>query len=285
MTATARPQARAVDRHAFLAFGGGRCEILACGAPPDAVSAAVADVYAFEERLSRFLPGSELSRLNARAGERVAVSPLLATLLEAAVEAHALTGGLVNIAILPQLLAAGYDASIEVVRRRERPAPAAEPLRPRPLPDALELGDGWARLRPGCALDLGGVAKGWLADRLAERLEDAVVNLGGDLRARGGGPDGEGWSVELCDGSRLRARNAGVATSGAGGRRWPGGHHLVDPRTGAPATSGILAASVVAADALAAEALAKSVAILGALAGPAFAVERGAAHVAVLPAH
>ncbi|HEY0408997.1 MAG TPA: FAD:protein FMN transferase, partial [Candidatus Dormibacteraeota bacterium] len=167
--------------HRFTAFGGARCEVLARGCTDADLSAAVAEVYAFEARLTRFDPGSELSRLNAAAGTRTAVSPLLQELLRATLDAFELSDGAVNAAVLPALLAAGYDRA---------------------------------------AVDLGGVGKGWLADRLAERLEDAAVNLGGDLRALGPGPDGDGWTVGLCDGSAVRVVDAGIATSGPAGRRW-----------------------------------------------------------------
>lgn len=274
-----------LDRHVFSAFGGSRCEVMAVDVSLEAVSCAVADVYAFEMRLSRFRPDSELSMLNARAGRRVDVSPLLRALLVAARDAAALTDGLVNAAVLPHLVAAGYDVTIEEMRRRDAVG-AAHPARGSagaapPLEEALEVGRGWARVRRGCAIDLGGIGKGWLADQLAERLENAVVNLGGDLRALGRGPDGPGWPVELCDGSLLYASDAGVATSGVSGRRWTGGHHLVDPRTGRPAETDVAAVSVVAADAVRAEALAKAAAILGARDGAAFALSRGAARVAL----
>src|SRR5207302_11099908 len=121
-----------------------------------------------------------------------------------------------------------------------------DPVAVPPRDDVLDVGEGWARLRPGAAVDLGGVGKGWLADRLAERLENAVVNLGGDLRALGAGPGGEGWTTGLCDGSAVRVTDAGIATSGRAGRRWAGGHHLVDPRTGRPAPGGPEAVRVAA---------------------------------------
>jgi len=271
----------ALDVHRFSAFGGASCEVLAVGAGADEVSAAVAEVYAFEAALSRFRPDSELSRLNAAAGHRVVVSPLLRALLTCALDAFALSDGLVNAAVLPALRAAGYDQTIERVRRRlAAPAPVHAPAVPA-LDAVLEVGDGWARLAPGTALDLGGVGKGWLADALGERFANAAVNLGGDLRARGDGPEGAGWTIGLCDGSTVAVRDAGVATSGVGGRRWAGGHHLVDPRSGRPAHTDLAAVSVVAADALRAEILAKGTALLGRVDGSAWACARGALRVAV----
>jgi thiamine biosynthesis lipoprotein len=262
---------------------------VAAGADLEVVSQAIADVYAFEARLTRFDAQSELSRFNASAGRTVAVSPLLEALLRASLIAAERTGGLVNAAVLPALLAAGYDETIERVRARgahrdgavgNQVLPAPPP--PRPLAELLELGSGWARLRPGAAVDLGGVGKGWLADRLAERFENAVVNLGGDVRALGDGPDGSGWTIGLCDGYCVRVRDAGVATSGIAGRHWRGGHHLVDPRTGLPAATDVAAVSVVAGDAVTAEVLAKGAAILGSELGPSWACARGAATIRVV---
>lgn len=271
-----------LDTRHFTAFGGARCSIHACGASLDEVSACLAEVYAFEARLTRFKPESELSRFNAAAGTRVAVSPLVEELLRTTLHAYALTDGLVNAAILPALVAAGYDRSIEQVQRRDAagsapvvhsPAPPAPPL-----PEVLHVGRGWARLAPGCAVDLGGVGKGWLADRLAERLDNAAVNLGGDVATSGDGPDGGGWSVGLCDGWAVALRGGGAATSGTTRRRWNGGHHLVDPRTGAPATSDVSEASVVAADCATAEALSKAAVLLGSAGAPQWLRARGAWH-------
>jgi thiamine biosynthesis lipoprotein len=265
--------------HRFSAFGGARCELMVVGGSDADLSAAVAEVYAFETRLTRFDGRSELSLLNAAAGARTAVSPLLEELLRAALEAFGLSDGAVNAAVLPALVAAGYDRTIAAVRRRPvQGAPSAAVPVP-PLDEVLEVGVGWARLRPGAAVDLGGVGKGWLADRLAERLENAVVNLGGDLRALGAGPQGEGWTVGLCDGSAVRVHDAGIATSGSAGRRWAQGHHLVDPRTGRPAAGALDAVSVVAACALRAEVLAKLVAIRGLAEGIPLATARGAERI------
>jgi thiamine biosynthesis lipoprotein len=266
-----------VDVHHFTAFGGARCSIHAVDATPDELSACVAEVYAFEQRLTRFRPDSELSRFNAAAGHRVAASPLLAELLQTALDAWLLTDGLVNAAVLPALMAAGYDRSIEQVRRRA--AATAAPTHPAqpapPLPDVLQVGNDWARLAPGCAVDLGGIGKGWLADRLCERLENAAVNLGGDVATAGDGPDDQGWSVGLCDGWAIALRRGGVATSGTEARRWANGHHLIDPRTGRPADTDLCAVSVVAADTATAEALSKAAVLLGSARAGAWLHERG----------
>jgi len=272
-----------LNAHRFRAFGGAVCEVLAAGCDLDEVSAAVADVYAFEARLTRFDQRSELSQFNAAAGETVAVSPLLEALLRAALDAHALTGGLVNAAVLHAVAAAGYDVTIERVRARgAMTSPAADAAPLPPLPELLEVRPGGARIAPGWGIDLGGVAKGWLADRLCERLGDAAVNLGGDLRAIGDGPEGDGWTVALCDGSTVVVHDAGVATSGTTSRRWPGGHHLIDPRTGRCAPTSVAAVTVVAATAFDAECLAKGALLAGAADARSWAQAHGAERVAML---
>jgi thiamine biosynthesis lipoprotein len=274
-----------LESHRFTAFGGAACEVHACYCGPDEISATVAEVYAFEAQLTRFSPASELSRFNRAAGSRVDVSALLEVLLRATLDAYWLSDGLVNAAVPPALVAAGYDRTIEAVRRRQHVLPAAptsNDIAVPPLPEVLCIGRGWARLAPGCAVDLGGVGKGWLADRLAERLGDAAVNLGGDVRALGQGPDGDGWCVGLCDGAAVMVRDAGIATSGVSGRNWPGGHHLVDPRSGRPAQTDVSAMTVVAADALRAETLAKAGVLTGGEAASRFVLDRGASRAVVV---
>jgi thiamine biosynthesis lipoprotein len=274
--------ARPLIRHAFTAFGGAACEVLAGDGTESDVSDLVAEVYAFETQMTRFRPESELSRFNAQAGDRVPVTPLLESLLGACLDAFTLSEGLVNAAVHDAVVRAGYDRSIELVGRDPMPSTAATAIPVAPLPEVLDVADGWARLRSGWAIDLGGVGKGWLADRLCERFDNACVNLGGDLRARGHGPTGEGWSVGLCDGSTVLVRDGAVATSGTTGRRWKGGPHLIDPRTGRPADSDALAVSVAARDCVSAEVLAKAAVILGSAIAGRWLRGHGAVHHAAI---
>lgn len=196
MSGRTRTDISQVSSRVFTAFGGARCEIIACNATEADVSAVVADAYAFERRLTRFDAASELSRFNAVAGVRVSVSPLLGEMLRACLDAYALSDGLVNAACLPALIDAGYDRSITEIWRhpstivhRARRVPA--------LPQVLEVGQGWAQVAAGCAIDLGGVGKGWLADCLCERFDNAAINLGGDVRTRGPGPQCAGWAARV----------------------------------------------------------------------------------------
>jgi FAD:protein FMN transferase len=245
---------------------GSDCHVLAVGLPAARLRWAEGWVLSMHRRLSRFLPDSELSRLNAATGRWSQVSSELELLLRAALEAHASSGGLVHAGVLGSVLATGYTRSLV-----EGPTPPREPPPPPPaLPDMLQVARGHARLRWGTGVDLGGLAKGWLADRLSGELgRNCLVNLGGDLFARGAGPDGRGWPVGLA-GATLMLSEQGAATSGTWRRRWraPGRggrlvHHLIDPRSGRPAGSDLTEVSVVSESATAAEVHAKAALLLG----------------------
>lgn len=257
---TARP-GKALPRVRRFQALGGECEVYAPGATEAALDDAVAWVRERHARFTRFEATSELARLNAAAGTWVGVSGELEALLRLALDAHERSGGLVHAGVLAALEAAGYTRTFADGPTR----PALElPVPLPPLPRLLEVAPGRARLAAGAGLDLGGLAKGWLADRCCERLgPNALVNLGGDLRARGPGPDGEGWPVGLADRTVL-LDDMGAATSGTTRRRWGDGlHHLIDPRTGRPAAGDLEEVSVLARTATDAEILAKTALLLG----------------------
>jgi FAD:protein FMN transferase len=238
--------------------------LVCAGRPLTPFADVVTELDDLGRRFSRFDPDSELSRFNASSGRWHDVSHRLHRLLRAALEAASASGGLFNVAVLAALARAGYETSWPVPTLPSTPT-LGEPVVP--LPEAIELRPGQARLRPGTAVDLGGLAKGLWADELVDHLgSNAVVSLGGDLACRGGSPetDGEGWPVEVTGGQRFLVRNAGVATSGVGRRTWgPGRHHLIDPRTGLPSASDVRTASVLAPSAADAEWMATSVVIGG----------------------
>ncbi len=230
--------------------------------PEDEKSAesAIADCLIWLEEigrsLTRFDPASELSQLNQAAGSWFAVSELLYTVVEQSVAAAEATNGLFHPATLPALEAAGYDRDYDEIAQREIGKRAAQP----PLIDwreiALDPVRRRVRLPVGARLDLGGIVKGWAADVALERFfpgfENVLINISGDMRARGGAQPGELWALGIGDphapsDGEDEARNVavvtlgqgGTATSGATERWWYAGgvpqHHVIDPRTGAPA--------------------------------------------------
>ncbi|HVA25276.1 MAG TPA: FAD:protein FMN transferase [Chloroflexota bacterium] len=241
-----------------------------------ALAAAEALVRSYEDRFSRFLPGSELSLLNTSAGRWSTISSDMSEVLALALEMASETGGLFDPGVLPQLEWAGYDRSFEAVLA-DRPAPAAA-LLVGPGIGAVELdGPSRVRLPAGCRLDFGGIVKGWAADRVADLLADlgaTLVDLGGDIAVRGSLPEGSPWriGVEPPDApgefmAILEVAHGGVATSGTNRRRWHRGgapmHHIIDPRTGQSACSDLSQAVALAPNAARADIWAKTAVILG----------------------
>ena len=235
----------------------------------EALASVERTVAAFDKACSRFRDDSELEALNAAAGERVAVGPLLFEAVGAALRTARLTDGDVDPTVGRALIALGYDRDFTAL-----PAVARNNRSRRPA--LLEI-PGWRTVRlddearaiqlpGGVKLDLGATAKALAADRAVEEAATAcecevLVSLGGDF-ATAGAPAG-GWRVRVTDDHRSGAdapgqwislRSGGLATSSVAARSWqmPWGpaHHLVDPATGTPAGGPWRTATVAAASCL-----------------------------------
>jgi thiamine biosynthesis lipoprotein len=273
-------------------------EVLAVGADATAMTElgerAANALEAREARWSRFRPTSELCRLNDAGGAPVMVSSDTFTLIARAVEAWRATGGRYDPTVLAALEAAGYDRDFDAVARTGAPVPERAP--DVPGCEGVELDElvSAVRLPPGIALDLGGIGKGFAADAVSTELLDAgvrgvrgvLVNLGGDLRARGEAPPPHGWVVAVDDPlatartGLLALGEGAVATSTRTRRMWTRGdrtlHHLIDPRSGQPARSGLASVTVVAAEAWRAEVLAKAAFVAGVDDGARLVTDAGA---------
>ncbi|MGE3856180.1 MAG: FAD:protein FMN transferase [Dehalococcoidia bacterium] len=218
-----------------------------------------ATVHEAERRYSRFRPDSLLSRLNR---ERRMQDAGLADLVTRALEVGVATGGAFDPRVGSALTAAGYDRTFEVLRAR-----GGAPLAFAPPVAGLhvEVKRGIVRLTGTGTLDLGGIAKGWTVDRVAEQLEaagctDYLVDGGGDIRVAGRDERGEPWVVGAGDGLAVSLESGAVCTSSTRRRRWPArgedAHHIIDPERGAPSRHAVMDAVVVAVDAATADALA-----------------------------
>lgn len=262
-----------------------------------------------ETRFSRFLPDSELSKLNRSGGRPFLASTAMMELLQLAEQYNQRTGGVFSPLVLHALEQAGYDRSFDTLATmnhlgasegiarvpKQRGATlggaSAEGIaggQPPALASQMRLDAsmGAVTLAQGVGVDLGGLAKGWAAERLAAWLtrhwgsRHGLVNAGGDVRVWGGIRPGEPWHVAVADPWRperdaamLPLTSGAMATSSVLGRRWQtaggaAGHHLIDPRTGQPADSDIVQCSVSAEDLVACEIAAKTICILGSTEGP-----------------
>ena len=243
---------------------------------------------AWEQRFSRFREHSELNQLNQRSGQLQPVSSLMSDVLRAALRAQRTSAGLVSPLLLAALEEAGYDRSFEQMHASTHsleqplahPASDVQPTMPeRPL--HLDSSRRMLFLPPGARLDLGGIVKGWAADRAAQRLgrhAPALVDAGGDIAVSAPQAGGDPWPVGVADPHNpanqldlLLISRGGVATSGRDVRHWQRGrtllHHIIDPRTARPALTDLLSVTVAAPSAQAAEAAAKTVFILGSVEG------------------
>jgi thiamine biosynthesis lipoprotein len=247
----------------------------------------------WEQALSRFRLDSELTRLNSNSCVPTQVSQTLWDVYLCALEAEALTGGLVNPLVLNALVRAGYSQSFDQ-RSRDSSANAfsspfggelTEAFTAGPLPSLTSLSSdtsaGVLCLPDGVGLDFGGVAKGWAAHKAMQRLNvagPALVSAGGDIAVSGQQSNGEPWPIGVEDpfGSAdiletIYLEDGGVATSGRDRRRWIHAgvpqHHVIDPRTSLPAQTDIFAVTVIASTVMRAEAMAKAVMISGSQTG------------------
>ena len=273
------------------------------GAPAQRLAAVLDRI---DRAMSTYDETSELARFNrAPVGVPVPVSPWLADVADAAQRVSEETGGAFDATVAPLVAFWGFGADAEAVppdRTRlweARSVVGHRRLKVASSPPTLTK---LAEVR----VDFSAIAKGFAVDRMADVLDGAscrayLVELGGELRTRGGAPDGGAWRVGvesprgvLASGELptvLRVRDGALATSG-GYRQFreptkaelallPRGQtrvsHVVDPRSGLPVAHALASVTVVARSAVLADAYATALLVLGAEAGLAFAERRGIA--------
>lgn len=226
---------------------------------------------------SRFRADSEVTELTERAGEWVDVSEETAILVRRAVEAWKISGASFDPTVLGDMIRAGYDRSFDAMAQ----APVRSGLS-RLLHGAadIEVDGNRVRLPEGTGFDPGGIGKGLAADFVSGELlglgaAGVCINVGGDLRVRGAGPDGagSGWTVGIehpwLDEPLALAGllDGAMATSTTLKRHWTVDgeerHHLIDPGTGQPSTSDLTLVTVIATEGWRAEVLAKAVLLRG----------------------
>ncbi|HEX9186603.1 MAG TPA: FAD:protein FMN transferase [Vicinamibacteria bacterium] len=256
----------------------------------DRVRAAIDRQLALADRVfSGWNPGSEVSRLNAHASAGpLAVSAELLDALALGRRASELTEGAFDVTVLPLVEAWGFGprAGPPVVPGKATLATLHGRVDYR-LVGLDAAGRTVTKARPDVACDLSALAFGWTADRIAAALlalghRDALVDVGGDVSARGRRPDGSLWRVAVETpepgkvGAVLEVDGAAVATSGDYRRAWTDSKgrlrsHIVDPRTLEPIAHGLASVTVVHRDGAWADALATGLLVLGPEPGRALA--------------
>lgn len=244
-----------------------------------ALAAAEQEIYRLEAELSCREENAALARLNAAGGGTV--SEQTAALLQTALSLCDATGGAYAPALGALIQAWGFDTGAYRVPEQDALAQALQ----RSGAAHVRLHGRSLSLDGGAQLDLGGIAKGYAAGRVRQILTDAgvtsaIVSLGGNVAAVGKKPDGSAWTVGLQNPDdpdayfgTVSVTDACVVTSGAYQRYFERNgvryHHILDPKTGRPAESGLKSVSVVAEDDTLADALSTALFVMGLDAGAA----------------
>ncbi|MGZ4204560.1 MAG: FAD:protein FMN transferase [Actinomycetota bacterium] len=224
-----------------------------------------------ERRWSRFIPDSEISVLNEQRGVPRCVSEDTFTLVRRAVDAWRASAGRFDPTVLGDMIRAGYDRPFEgfVVRKNG----GISTLRRDCGGIVLDPVARTVTLPEHAGFDPGGIGKGLAADIVVSELisagaDGACVNVGGDLRVEGAGPDDDRWVIGIAhplDGSPVTSVSlaaGAVATSATNRRAWIAGgerrHHLIDPASGRSAVGGAIAVTALAREAAWAEVATKA---------------------------
>lgn len=245
-----------------------------------AINEALAEMRRLEGLLSEWRSDSDVGRINLHAGEWVDVAPETGDVIGKALWAGKTSEGAFDITfqVMSDLWKFGSAADAE-----PKPPDAAEVRRRRALIDyrkvELDPKASRARVAAGRKIGLGGIAKGYIVDRAVAVLRRAglssfLVQAGGDLYGAGTKPDGGKWVSGIQDPrgpqgtffAAIELEDHAFSTAGdyarayvAGGRRY---HHIIDPRTGYPATAS-RSVTVWAEDAVTADMVDDAVFILG----------------------
>ncbi len=260
--------------------------------PPDVINknnlltGVLSAMQAVDQRMSTYKKTSELSRFNSvRTTDWVEISEALATVIEESIRVSELSGGAFDVTVGPLVDLWGFGPpgrvsvppsgkDIETARART----GYRYLRLRRSPPAMK------KDRPDLRVDLSAVAKGYAVDQVCEFLErqgidDYLVDIGGDLRAKGRNDRGTQWTIavekpvpeERAIQRVVAVSGLALATSGdyrnyfeKDGKRYS---HTIDPRTGSPIVHRLASVSVASQPAMYADALATAIMVLGPEAG------------------
>ncbi len=235
-----------------------------------------------EQLWSRFISTSDIYRLNMSRGMPVLVHRDTITLVKYLVSAHKDSNGYFDPTLLPTLVDLGYgssrsDPSMSTILPSNRPS-FTYPLSQTQIDDVNCV----VQLPVGITLDPGGLGKGLAADIVATELVEtsaigACVNVGGDLRCVGYGPNDAAWEIDIESPfdstitiAELMLRNGGIATSSTRAKRWSTRrgqfHHVISPATKEPlieSENTPVQVTVISAEAVWAEILATTILVAG----------------------
>lgn len=245
-------------------------------APQETVDATLRICADYEKILSKTAAGSDIDRLNRANGEPVEVQPETAALLALAVEIGTASGGAFDVSIAPASALWDFKADEPQIPDENALLAACGRIDYR----SIVIDGNIVTLKNGAEIDLGGIAKGYIADCVAAYLKgqgvtSACINMGGNVVLIGTKPDGTPWTVGIRDPNGtpeqseevLALSDAAVVTSGTyergfdlGGVRY---HHILDPKTGMPVQNGLASVTVIGTRSALCDALSTACFVLG----------------------
>ena len=214
------------------------------------------EINALEQELSRTIDTSDVAKLNANGTTRL--NDDTAALLRAALQYSEVTSGAFDVTVAPLVALWGITTDSPRVPAQEE----IDALLPLVGSGHVRLEGDTAALDEGCAIDLGGIGKGYASDKVAElfaqsEISGGFVSLGGNVYVHGTTAEGKLWNVAIQDPNHtegyactLRLSDAFVVTSGGYQRYFtaPDGtvyQHIIDPATGYPVDNGLLSVSII----------------------------------------
>jgi thiamine biosynthesis lipoprotein len=245
----------------------------------ESISLAKMELTRLENKLSRYIQDSEVSRINQSAGEgHVNISSETYEVLSGAIRFSEITQGLFDITIGPLIDLWDYKHSIHVPEKAKIQSVLSMINFCDLLMNSQEKTASLRRAKQ--SIDLGGIGKGYASDRCVKIFQlyganSAYINIGGNISTLGNKPDDSPWSVGIrhprhdgCLIGAVKVTGKAVVTSGdyeryfidRKSKRW---HHILNPTTGYPAESGLISVTVVAASAMTADALSTAIFVAG----------------------
>ncbi|MGN0660294.1 MAG: FAD:protein FMN transferase [Oscillospiraceae bacterium] len=239
-----------------------------------AVSAAEDEIYRLDGLFTVQSSDSEIAKLNL--DKSLSASEDTLKLIARACEISEITGGDFDITVAPLVRAWGFYSGLENKVPSDSELETA--LKSVGYKN-IEISESSIYLNNAVSVDMGGIAKGYASSRAAEILaengvESALISLGGNVRAVGSKPDGSAWTVAVADPDDtslqigyLSVKDTSVITSGGYQRFFEHNqktyHHIINPKTGCPAESGLKSVTVVSEDDTLADALSTALFVKG----------------------
>lgn len=250
----------------------------------DILDACIRKCQDYENRFSRTKEGSEIYQLNHAGGNALALSSDTVELINLGLKYSRLSEGKFDITIAPLSDLWDFKNNTGTI-----PDSAAieEAVRHVGYQNVLVTGNTVQLTDPAAAIDLGGIAKGYIADQLKKYMQEegirhALINLGGNVLALGGKPDGSSFNIGIQKpfdelGSPItsvKTKDQSIVSSGIYQRYFKVNdtvyHHILDPGTGYPYTNHLLGVTIICDSSAEADALSTTCFAMGLSEGMAY---------------